>query len=142
MLGSGAIMVMDDTTDIPRACLRLVRFYARESCGKCTPCREGTAWEEKVLQRIVDGRGRPGDIELLESIGDNISPGPYPVASYAEAGLSAVPFPPKQTTICPLGPSGPHSEPSSGTSSWSAKNQGAEPPPGTNAFSSLPPRIP
>ncbi len=105
MLGSGAIMVMDHTTDAVKACLRLVRFYARESCGKCTPCREGTNWEEKVLQRILDGHGRPDDIDLLLSIGENISPGPYPVAAHPEAGLTAVPFPPKQTTICPLGPS-------------------------------------
>ncbi len=105
MLGSGALMVMDDTTDIVKACLRLVRFYARESCGKCTPCREGTSWEEKVLQRIQDGHGRPEDIDLLLEIGQNISPGTYPMASFPEAGLDAVPFPPKQTTICPLGPS-------------------------------------
>lgn len=105
MLGSGAIMVMDETTDAVKAALRLVRFYARESCGKCTPCREGTSWEEKVLQRIDDGLGRPEDIDLLLDIGKNISPGTYPVASFGDAGLEAVPFPPKQTTICPLGPS-------------------------------------
>ncbi len=105
MLGSGAVMVMDDTTDAVKAALRLVRFYARESCGKCAPCREGTSWEEKILQRILDGHGRPGDIELLLDIGDNISPGPYPVASHESEGLEAVPFPPRQTTICPLGPS-------------------------------------
>ena len=105
MLGSGAIMVMDDSTDAVKAALRLVRFYARESCGKCTPCREGTSWEEKILQRINDGHGRPGDIELLLDVADNISPGPYPVASHESEGLEAVPFPPKQTTICPLGPS-------------------------------------
>jgi NADH-quinone oxidoreductase subunit F len=105
MLGSGALVVMDETTDIVRACLRVVRFYARESCGKCTPCREGTSWEEKVLERIVDGHGRPEDIDLLLEIGANISPGDYPVAAHPEAGLEAVPFPPKQTTICPLGPS-------------------------------------
>lgn len=105
MLGSGAIMVMDDSTDAVKAALRLVRFYARESCGKCTPCREGTSWEEKILQRIHDGHGRPGDIELLLDVADNISPGPYPVASDDSQGLEAVPFPPRQTTICPLGPS-------------------------------------
>lgn len=105
MLGSGAIVVMDETTDAVKACLRVVRFFARESCGKCTPCREGTTWEEKILQRIMDGFGRPEDIDTLLDIGDNISPGPYPVASFAEAGLDAVPYPPKQTTICPLGPS-------------------------------------
>jgi len=105
MLGSGAIVVMDHTTDAVKACLRLVRFYARESCGKCAPCREGTTWEEKVLRRIYEGQGRPSDLDLLEDIGDNISPGPYPVASFADQDLEAVPFPPKQTTICPLGPS-------------------------------------
>ena len=105
MLGSGAIVVMDETTDAVKACLRVVRFFARESCGKCTPCREGTTWEEKILQRINDGYGRPEDIDLLLSIGEQISPGPYPGAAHEEAGVAAVPFPPKQTTICPLGPS-------------------------------------
>ena len=96
---------MDDSTDAVRACLRLVRFFARESCGKCSPCREGTTWEEKILQRILDGHGRPSDIDLLLDVADNISPGPYPVAADPAAGLEAVPFPPRQTTICPLGPS-------------------------------------
>ncbi len=105
MLGSGAIVVMDETTDAVKACLRIVRFFARESCGKCTPCREGTSWEEKILQRIMDGHGRPSDIDALLDIADNISPGPYPVASHPDAGLEAIPFPPRQTTICPLGPS-------------------------------------
>jgi len=105
MLGSGAIIVMDDSTDAVKACHRLVRFFARESCGKCSPCREGTGWEEKILQRILDGHGRPSDIDLLLDVGDNISPGPYPVAAYDAEGLAAVPFPPQQTTICPLGPS-------------------------------------
>ena len=105
MLGSGAIMVMDETTDAVKAALRLVRFYARESCGKCTPCREGTTWEERILQRILDGEGRPSDIDKLLDIADNISHGPYPVAADPSQGLDAVPFPPKQTTICPLGPS-------------------------------------
>ncbi len=105
MLGSGAIVVMDHTTDVVKACLRIVRFFARESCGKCSPCREGTSWEEKILERILDGHGRPSDLDLLLDIGDNISPGPYPVAAHGAAGLDAVPFPPLQTTICPLGPS-------------------------------------
>ena len=59
MLGSGAIVVMDDTTDMVLACWRIVRFFARESCGKCTPCREGTTWLERILRRIIDGHGRP-----------------------------------------------------------------------------------
>ncbi|MFV0316544.1 MAG: NADH-quinone oxidoreductase subunit NuoF [Microthrixaceae bacterium] len=105
MLGSGAIVVMDETTDAVRACLRVVRFFARESCGKCTPCREGTTWEERILTRILEGHGRPSDLELLLDVADNISPGPYPVASHSAAGLDAVPYPPRQTTICPLGPS-------------------------------------
>ena len=91
MLGSGAIVVMDSTTDIPRACHNLVRFFARESCGKCTPCREGTTWLEVILERILSGRGRSGDLDLLTDVCDNISP-----------GLS---WPPRMTTICPLGPS-------------------------------------
>jgi NADH-quinone oxidoreductase subunit F len=105
MLGSGAIVVMDETTDAVKACLRVVRFFARESCGKCTPCREGTSWEEKILQRILDGHGRPSDLELLLDVADNISPGPYPVAADPANDLDAVPYPPRQTTICPLGPS-------------------------------------
>ena len=91
MLGSGAIVVMDETTDIVRACHNVVRFFARESCGKCSPCREGTSWLEKILKRILDGHGRPADLELLLDVCDNISPG--------------IAWPPKQTTICPLGPS-------------------------------------
>ncbi|MEZ5203374.1 MAG: NADH-ubiquinone oxidoreductase-F iron-sulfur binding region domain-containing protein [Acidimicrobiales bacterium] len=91
MLGSGAIVVFDETTDMVKACLRLVRFFARESCGKCTPCREGTSWLEKILERIVDGHGRPEDLDLLLDVCDNIS-----------VGMN---WPPKQTTICPLGQS-------------------------------------
>jgi NADH-quinone oxidoreductase subunit F len=68
-----------------------VRFFAKESCGKCTPCREGTAWLEKILQRIIDGHGRPSDVDVLLDVCDNISP--------------TITWPPKQTTICPLGPS-------------------------------------
>jgi len=91
MLGSGAIVVMDHTTDAVKAAWRVVRFFARESCGKCTPCREGTSWLEKILRRILDGQGRPEDVGLLLDVCDNISPG--------------IAWPPKQTTICPLGPS-------------------------------------
>ena len=91
MLGSGAIVVMDEDTDAVRACHRVVRFFARESCGKCTPCREGTSWLEKVLARILDGNGRPSDVGMLVDVADNISPG--------------ITWPPRQTTICPLGPS-------------------------------------
>ncbi len=91
MLGSGAIIVMDDTTDMVKAAWRLVKFFAKESCGKCSPCREGTNWLEKIYRRILEGHGRPEDIDLLLDVADNISPG--------------LTWPPKQTTICPLGPS-------------------------------------
>jgi NADH-quinone oxidoreductase subunit F len=91
MLGSGAIVVMDDTTDMVLACWRIVRFFARESCGKCTPCREGTTWLERILRRMLDGHGRRSDLDLLLDVSDNISPG--------------LAWPPRQTTICPLGPS-------------------------------------
>ncbi|MGB3055917.1 MAG: NADH-quinone oxidoreductase subunit NuoF [Acidimicrobiales bacterium] len=91
MLGSGAVVVFDEDTDMVKACLRLVRFFARESCGKCTPCREGTSWLEKILQRILDGHGRPEDLNLLLDVCDNISVG--------------MAWPPTQTTICPLGQS-------------------------------------
>ncbi len=69
-------------------------MFLRQYCGKCSPCREGTTWEEKILQRILDGDGRPSDIDLLLDIGDNISPGPYPAAAFSDEGLDAVPFPP------------------------------------------------
>jgi NADH-quinone oxidoreductase subunit F len=91
MLGSGAIVVMDQTTDAVKACHSVVKFFAHESCGKCTPCREGTTWLERILKRILDGYGRPSDLALLMDVCDNISPG--------------IAWPPKQTTICPLGPS-------------------------------------
>jgi NADH-quinone oxidoreductase subunit F len=72
-LGSGGCIVMDDSGCIVRATLRLASFYRHESCGKCTPCREGTGWMERILQRIVDGEGRMEDLELLESIFGRIS---------------------------------------------------------------------
>ncbi len=72
MLGSAGVIVMDDTTDIVRALFVVTRFYHHESCGQCTPCREGTGWAEKVLKRILDGNGQPQDIDTLASIGDHI----------------------------------------------------------------------
>ena len=83
MLGSGAIMVMDDQTDIPAAALTLARFYAHESCGKCVPCREGGTWLERILGRIVAGYGAPEDLDLLYQVGESICPGasPTPPAS-------------------------------------------------------------
>jgi NADH-quinone oxidoreductase subunit F len=67
-LGSGGCIVMDDSGCIVRASARLAHFYRHESCGKCSPCREGTSWLEKILQRMVDGQGRMEDLELLESL--------------------------------------------------------------------------
>jgi NADH-quinone oxidoreductase subunit F len=67
-LGSAGCIVMDDSGSIVRATLRLAQFYRHESCGKCTPCREGTLWLERILQRIVDGEGRMEDLELIESL--------------------------------------------------------------------------
>ena len=91
MLGSGAVVVMDDTTCVVRAAERVVRFFAHESCGQCTPCREGTTWLEMILRRVEVGQGRDTDIDVLLDVSDNIS-----------VGLG---WPPKMTTICPLGPS-------------------------------------
>jgi NADH-quinone oxidoreductase subunit F len=81
MAGSGGVMVMDESTCMVQAALRAARFYAHESCGQCTPCREGCHWVETILTRIECGQGRKGDIELLESIASRID----------------------QHTLCPLG---------------------------------------
>ena len=72
MLGSGAVIVMDETRCMVESLLRLSYFYMHESCGQCTPCREGTGWLWRVVQRIEHGQGRPGDLELLDSVGENI----------------------------------------------------------------------
>ncbi len=72
MLGSGAVIVMDETTDMVLALRRISRFYFSESCGQCTPCREGTGWMYRMLTRIVEGKGRPEDIELLEEVSHKI----------------------------------------------------------------------
>ncbi len=95
MLGSGSIVVMDSATCMVRAAWRITRFFARESCGQCTPCREGSGWLERVLYRIEHGGGREEDLDLLLDVSDNISPG--------------LQWPPLQTTICVLGPSIPSS---------------------------------
>jgi NADH-quinone oxidoreductase subunit F len=81
MAGSGGVVVMDEDTDIVAVCARIMRFYAHESCGQCTPCREGTGWLARVCTRLANLQGQPGDVELLGSI------------SYGIAG----------NTICPLG---------------------------------------
>jgi NADH-quinone oxidoreductase subunit F len=93
MLGSGSIVVMDDTTCVVRAAWRIARFFWRESCGQCTPCREGSGWIEKILRRLEEGYGRESDVDLLLDACDNLAPG--------------LTWPPQQTTICVLGPSIP-----------------------------------
>ncbi len=105
MLGSGAVMVMDETTDIPTAAFTLTRFYAHESCGKCVPCREGGTWLERIMERLADGQGTETDLDQLLEIGQMICPGPFPHAASERLGLEAAPFPFKMTTICFVGPS-------------------------------------
>jgi NADH-quinone oxidoreductase subunit F len=89
MFGTGGIIVMDDTTCAVDACLNLMNFYAHESCGQCTPCREGTPWARDVVWRIEHGQGRPEDLSTLESLCNNVSPLLRPAMS----------------TICLFGPS-------------------------------------
>jgi len=72
MLGSGAVIVMDDTRCMVKSLLRLSYFYYEESCGQCTPCREGTGWLYRMVNRIEHGQGRPEDLDLLNSVADNI----------------------------------------------------------------------
>jgi NADH-quinone oxidoreductase subunit F len=73
MLGSGAFCVMDDTTDFVKAAFNLVRFFAHESCGQCTPCREGGHWLETVLHRFVAGRGLQSDLDMLRKVSNQIT---------------------------------------------------------------------
>lgn len=73
MLGSGAVIVMDETTDMVKALQRISRFYYSESCGQCTPCREGTGWLYRMLTRIVEGQGKLEDIEKLEDVAGKIA---------------------------------------------------------------------
>ncbi|MDE3011541.1 MAG: NADH-quinone oxidoreductase subunit NuoF [Pseudomonadota bacterium] len=73
MLGSGAVIVMDDSVCMVRALERLSYFYHEESCGQCTPCREGTGWMYRVIHRIEHGLGRPEDLDLLLNVADNIA---------------------------------------------------------------------
>ncbi len=73
MLGSGAVIIMDETTCMVKALERLAYFYHEESCGQCTPCREGTGWMYRVVHRIESGHGRSGDLDLLNSVADNIA---------------------------------------------------------------------
>jgi NADH-quinone oxidoreductase subunit F len=72
MLGSGGVVVMDEDTCMVRAMVRIMRFYAHESCGWCIPCREGTTWLRKILVRFHEGGGQRSDIDLLDDIAKNM----------------------------------------------------------------------
>ncbi|MEI7784932.1 MAG: NADH-quinone oxidoreductase subunit NuoF [Betaproteobacteria bacterium] len=72
MLGSGAVIVMDDSRCMVKSLLRLSYFYMHESCGQCTPCREGTGWLWRMVHRIEHGQGRQSDLDLLNSVSDSI----------------------------------------------------------------------
>ena len=82
-LGSGAVIVMDDTTCMVRACHRISRFYMAESCGQCTPCREGTGWMYRVLDRIVHGNGTPEDLHRLAEVSRQIEG--HTICAFGEA---------------------------------------------------------
>jgi NADH-quinone oxidoreductase subunit F len=84
MSGSGAIIVMDDSTDIVEALSNISEFYAHESCGQCTPCREGSLWMAKALNRMTHGEGRASDADYLVKIADNI-PGGRTICAFGEA---------------------------------------------------------
>jgi NADH-quinone oxidoreductase subunit F len=72
MLGSAGVIVMDESTDMVKVAHRIIEFFHHESCGKCTPCREGLAWVEQMLRRLVTGDGNPGDLEVIERLYGNI----------------------------------------------------------------------
>ena len=84
MSGSGAIIVLDDSTDIVEALSNIAEFYAHESCGQCTPCREGSLWMAKALHRLTHGEGRKIDADYLVKIADNI-PGGRTICAFGEA---------------------------------------------------------
>src|SRR5580698_1915782 len=84
MSGSSAIIVMDDSVDIVKALENISEFYAHESCGQCTPCREGSLWMSKALHRLTHGEGRKQDADYLVTIADNI-PGGRTICAFGEA---------------------------------------------------------
>ncbi|NNC14625.1 NADH-quinone oxidoreductase subunit NuoF [Corallococcus exiguus] len=88
MAGSGGVIVMDDATCMVRSLWRVARFYAEESCGQCTPCREGTPWQTRLLRKIEEGRAELSDIDMLSNVASSIAP-------YPPIGLG--------NTICALG---------------------------------------
>jgi len=88
MLGSGAVIVMDETVCMVKALERLAYFYYEESCGQCTPCREGTGWMYRIVKRIEHGEGRPEDLDELLRIGKNI--GGHTICALGEAAVGPV----------------------------------------------------
>ncbi|WP_324778503.1 NADH-quinone oxidoreductase subunit NuoF [Thiobacillus sedimenti] len=88
MLGSGAVIVMDETVCMVRALERLSYFYFEESCGQCTPCREGTGWMYRIIHRIEHGEGRPEDLELLNSVASHI--GGHTICALGDAAAMPV----------------------------------------------------
>jgi NADH-quinone oxidoreductase subunit F len=84
MSGSSAIIVLDDSVDIVEALANISEFYAHESCGQCTPCREGSLWMAKALHRLAHGEGRQGDADYLLGIANNI-PGGRTICAFGEA---------------------------------------------------------
>jgi len=88
MLGSGAVIVMDETVCMVRALERLSYFYFEESCGQCTPCREGTGWMYRIIHRIEHGEGRPEDLELLNSVAGRI--GGHTICALGDAAAMPV----------------------------------------------------
>jgi NADH-quinone oxidoreductase subunit F len=88
MLGSGGFIVMDENTRMPEALLDITRFFDHESCGQCTPCREGTGWIHKICSRICKGEGRHGDTDLLLSVANNM-PG-QTICVFADAVAASV----------------------------------------------------
>ena len=95
-LGTAAVIVMDKSTDVVRAISRLASFYKHESCGQCTPCREGSKWTEQIMQRFEKGQGRPREIDMLQeltkqveghTICGTLGPSVYFLAWYADSML-------------------------------------------------------
>ena len=93
MLGSGGMVIMDEDTDMVKALWRIAYFYYEESCGQCTPCREGTGWMERMLRNILDGKGQPGDLDKLLDVAGKIEgrticglgdAAAWPIQSYIE----------------------------------------------------------
>ncbi|KAA0255745.1 MAG: NADH oxidoreductase (quinone) subunit F [Acidobacteria bacterium] len=89
MFGSAAIIVMDETADIPKAVANIAKFYAHESCGQCTPCREGTPWLKKILDRIVAGAGKKEDLDLLLQLSNQMGNG-MTICVFADAAIAPV----------------------------------------------------